>query len=59
MQMRQANDAIAAFRYGIGVAPQNEMFYMNLARVYVLSRDWSQARNVLGELLQVKPDSQV
>ena len=57
MQMSQPNDAIAAFRYGIGVGPQNEIFYMNLARVYVQSHDWSQARNVLSELLQVKPDS--
>ena len=34
-QMGQANDAIAAFEYGIRVAPDEEQLYMNLGRTYV------------------------
>jgi hypothetical protein len=33
--MNQFNDAIAAFQYGIGVAPDSDNLYLNLARLYV------------------------
>ena len=35
MQMQKPDDAIAAFRYGIQVAPNEEMLYLNLSRAYV------------------------
>ncbi len=55
----QMNDAIAAFRYGIQAAPKDEKMYLNLARIYVGMGDREQARAVLNQLLETKPDSTV
>lgn len=59
MEMQKQNDAIAAFRYGIEVAPHDETLYLNLARVYVRQGDRAQAREVLRRLQAQKPDSAV
>ena len=56
-QMGQTNDAIAAFEYGIRVAPDDEMLYMNLGRVYVRMGDRARARDAMLRLLERKPDS--
>jgi FimV-like protein len=55
----QLQDAIAALRYGIGVAPQAEMLYLNLARIYVQSGDRDRARDILQRLQAENPGSAV
>ena len=57
MQMQKSNDAIAAFRYGIQVAPEEEIFYLNLARAYVAVGDPTKARDILQQLVDRRPDS--
>jgi tetratricopeptide (TPR) repeat protein len=57
MRMHKTGDAIAAFRYGIETAPDEEIFYANLARAYVATDDRSKARDVLEQLLQRHPNS--
>jgi Flp pilus assembly protein TadD len=59
MQMQKTDDAVAAFRYGIEVAPEDEMLYMNLARVYARAGDRTRAREILRQLLARKPNSTV
>ena len=59
INMVRVNDAIAAFQYGIKVAPDNEMLYLNLARVWVQKGDRGKARDLMQELLARKPDSQM
>ena len=57
MQMQKPQEALAAFQYGIKVAPDDETLYLNLARVYVRLGDRAKARDVLQQLLEHKPDS--
>ena len=59
INMGRINDATAAFQYGIQVAPENEMLYLNLARIWVQKGDRAKARGLMQELLARKPDSQV
>ena len=47
------------FRYGIGVAPGDETLYLNLARVYVQTGKRESAREVMKELLDRNPQSDV
>ncbi len=58
-QTQKFQDAIAAFQYGLEVAPEDEMMYLNLARVYVRLGERGKAREVLQRLLARKPDSSV
>ena len=44
------------FKAGIRVAPQFDQSYLNLARLYTLKNDPQKARDVLFELLRVRPD---
>jgi tetratricopeptide (TPR) repeat protein len=55
MQMRKVGDAVAAFRYGIEVAPDEEISYLNLARVYAREGDRARARDILQQLLSRQP----
>jgi predicted Zn-dependent protease len=57
--MGRVNDAIAAFQYGIQVAPDSEMLYLNLARVWVQKGERAKARDLMQDLLARKPDSQM
>jgi cytochrome c-type biogenesis protein CcmH/NrfG len=57
MQIHKVDDAVAAFRYGIQVAPDEETSYMNLARVYARSGDRARARDILQQLIVRKPAS--
>ena len=59
LRLNQPNEATAALRYGIRVAPESEETYMNLARVYVQSGDHPQARAVLEQASTALPDSTV
>jgi Flp pilus assembly protein TadD len=52
----KVNDAIAAWRYGIQVAPDDGILYLNLGRTYVQSGDKEKAREVMQQLLDRKPD---
>jgi Flp pilus assembly protein TadD len=56
LQLNQPNDAIAAFKYGLEVAPESDSLYLNLARVYVRLQDRHKARDVILQLLQRNPD---
>ena len=51
MQTRRLDDAIAAFRYGLQVAPTNEILYLNLARAYIDVGNRVGARETLLRLL--------
>jgi protein O-GlcNAc transferase len=57
MQMHQVEDAVAAFKYGIEVAPEDEISYLNLARVYAREGDRTKASDILRQLLARKPSS--
>jgi tetratricopeptide (TPR) repeat protein len=50
-------DAIAALRYGIQVAPDNESFYLDLSNIYAGLNDKEAARFVIELLLERKPGS--
>jgi predicted Zn-dependent protease len=56
--MGRVNDAIAAFEYGIRVAPDSEMLYLNLARLWVQKGERGKAKDLMQALLARKPDSQ-
>ena len=51
-------DAIAAYRYGLEVAPREEAFYLNLAALYAASARADAARAVIERLLELNPASQ-
>jgi Flp pilus assembly protein TadD len=53
----QLNDAIAALRYGIEIAPDEESLYLNLAALYVRLENRDAARSVVERLLERKPKS--
>ena len=57
MRLQQPENAIAAFRCGIRVAPDDETAYINLARAYVVSGDRARARETLQHLISRRPDS--
>jgi len=56
IQQRKVRDAIAAFRYGIEKAPDFDMFYMNLARLYYDLGERVMAEEALRDLLKREPD---
>jgi tetratricopeptide (TPR) repeat protein len=58
MKMGQPSDAIAAFRYGIREAPDDDMLYLNLGRVYIQQGDREKARGVILEWLDRKPGNE-
>jgi tetratricopeptide (TPR) repeat protein len=51
----QTKDAIAAFRYGIRVAPDEDLLYLNLSRTWLRLGERDKARDVMRELLARKP----
>jgi Flp pilus assembly protein TadD len=57
MQMHKEEDAVAAFKYGIEVAPDDDISYLNLARVYARAGDRVKARDILRQLLTRNPSS--
>ncbi len=58
MKMGQSGDAVAAFRYGIRAAPDDDMLYLNLGRVYVQAGERDKARGVIMEWLDRKPGNE-
>ena len=53
------NDAIEAFTYGIRVAPDEDILYLNLGRTYVKMGRVERARAVMQQLLDRKPDDEM
>ena len=51
----KSSDAIAALRYGIQVAPEEESLYLNLAGLYVNLDNREAARSVIEQLLARRP----
>ena len=49
------NDAIGAFQYGIRMAPDEDILYLNLGRVYARQGQNERAREVMKMLLARKP----
>jgi len=56
-QIRQYPDAVAAFRYGLQYNPASEPLHLNLARIFLITGQKEEARMVLTELLERRPDS--
>ena len=59
MKIGQRNDAIAAFEYGIKEAPDEEILYLNLGRLYANERNWEGAAGAMRRLLERKPGNAV
>ena len=57
MNTGRTSDAIAAFRYGIQVAPDEDILYLNLSRTLIRTGERDKARDVMRELLDRKPGS--
>jgi predicted Zn-dependent protease len=55
--LNQTNDAVAALRYGIRVAPNAEETYMNLARLHLQGGDRAEASTILNQGLEAIPHS--
>jgi tetratricopeptide (TPR) repeat protein len=55
----KADDAVAAFEYGLKVAPDEDILYLNLGRVYARQGQMERARDVMQRLLARKPGSTV
>jgi Flp pilus assembly protein TadD len=53
------NDAVAALRYGIRVAPDEDILYLNLSRTCLRMGQRESARNVMRQLLARKPGNAV
>lgn len=58
MHEGQINDAVAAFRYGVQVAPDKDILYLNLGRTLIVLRQYDEARQVMQQLLDRKPGNQ-
>ena len=56
VQSGQLADAMAAFDYGVKIAPMNDMMTMNLARLHVTQNQPEKARDVLRSFLKRVPD---
>lgn len=55
LKMGQPADAIAAFRFGIREAPEEDILYLNLGRYYLQAGERDKARQVILEWLDRKP----
>ena len=55
MNTGRTSDAIAAFRYGIQVAPDEDILYLNLSRTLIRAGEREKARDVMRQLLDRKP----
>ena len=59
MNTGKPNDAVAAFQYGLNVAPDEDILYLNLSRTWVRMGKPEKAREVMRELLDRKPGNAV
>ena len=51
--------AAAALEQGIAEAPEDELLYLNLGRIYVQTKRYAEAKAAMLRLLQVNPKSRV
>jgi Flp pilus assembly protein TadD len=51
----KTSDAEAAFEYGIRMAPDEDILYLNLGRMYAQAGRIEKARDVMRRLLERKP----
>jgi predicted Zn-dependent protease len=58
-QQGKMNDAIAAWSYGIQVAPSEDILYLNLGRAYVSLGQTDKARVTMQRLLDRDANNQV
>jgi Flp pilus assembly protein TadD len=58
VKMGQIADAVSAFRYGIRTAPDDDMLYLNLGRIYVQNGERDKARALMTEWLDRSPNNQ-
>ncbi len=58
MQQGKANDAIAAWTYGIKVTPDEDILYLNLGRAYVGLGQTEKARLIMQQLLDRDANNQ-
>ena len=56
-RLGKLNDAVAAFSYGVKVAPDQDILYLNLGRAYVRTGQIDKARGVMQQLLERQPDN--
>jgi tetratricopeptide (TPR) repeat protein len=56
LKQGKPDEAIAAFEYGIRVAPDEGILYLNLGRTYVSIGNRAKARQTMQALLDRKPD---
>jgi predicted Zn-dependent protease len=57
MQQGEVNEALSAFDYGIKMAPDEDILYLNLGRTYAAQGKFDKAREVMHALLERKPDN--
>ena len=57
LQSGKTNDAVAALQYGIRVAPEYDILYLNLARLYAGAANRDRAKQVLQSLLERMPNN--
>ncbi len=55
----KVSDAVAAFQYGIQQAPDEDILYLNLGRMYVQMGQADKARALMQALLDRKPSSNI
>ena len=49
--------AVDALERGIAAAPEDELLYLNLGRIYVQTKRYAEAKAAILRLLRVKPES--
>jgi tetratricopeptide (TPR) repeat protein len=59
LETGKANEALAAYQYGIQVAPDEDILYLNLGRIYARQGQIERAREVMQRLLARKPGNQI
>ena len=57
-QQGKMNDAVEAFSYGIRVAPDEDILYLNLGRTFIRMGNVERARAVMQQLLDRKPNNE-
>ncbi|MEO8125585.1 MAG: tetratricopeptide repeat protein, partial [Bryobacteraceae bacterium] len=57
LQLNQRNDAIAAFQYGLEAAPESDILYVNLAKIFAQGGDREKAKQVMHRLLERDPEN--
>jgi Flp pilus assembly protein TadD len=57
VRQHRYTEAESRFRTCIGVAPQFDQSYLNLARLYAVQHEKEKAKQTLEDLLRLQPDN--